>query len=68
MNEIKPQTESPTPPPVPADVPPVSGGDIVTDLLKNPVRIAGLIAADKSGLSRASLSIPPADLPFHPPF
>lgn len=68
MNEIKPQTESPTPPPVPADVPPVSGGDIVTDLLKNPVRIAGLIAADKSGLFRASLWMLLAGLAFHAVF
>ena len=68
MNEIKPQTESPTPPPVPADVPPVSGGDIVTDLLKNPVRIAGLIAADKPGLFRASLWMLLAGLAFHAVF
>lgn len=47
----------PTPPPLPLEEQPDEAGHIVTDLLKNPVRVARTIATDHPGLLNASLGL-----------
>lgn len=45
------------PPPVPADGLPTGSANIVTDLLKNPGRVAGIIATERTGLFKSSVGM-----------
>ena len=69
MSDSTHTTPLPTlPPPVPANGLPTGSDNIVTDLLKNPGRVAGIIATENAGLFKSSLGMLAAALICHAVF